>query len=49
MDNRVGVELECGGDRLMAQVVQTAARELNLQIGGEVYAVIKASAFRRLY
>ena len=44
----VGVEFECGGRRLIAQVVREAALELGLKIGGQVYAAIKASAFRRL-
>ncbi len=46
--NRVGVELECGGERLMAEVVEQAARELEITVGCELYAAIKASAFRRL-
>ncbi|WP_321367403.1 molybdenum ABC transporter ATP-binding protein [uncultured Desulfuromusa sp.] len=44
----VGVELNCGGESLMAQVVREAAIELDLDIGKTVYAAIKASAFRRL-
>jgi molybdate transport system ATP-binding protein len=47
--NRVGVELDCGGRTLVAQVVGDAARELDLRVGSQVVAVIKASAFRRLY
>jgi molybdate transport system ATP-binding protein len=46
--NRVGVELDCGGQQLVAEVVSQAARELEIVTGGEVYAAIKASAFRRL-
>jgi molybdopterin-binding protein len=30
-------------------VVRQAAEDLRVQAGGEVYAAIKASAFRRLY
>ena len=46
---RIGVELDCGGQRLVSQVVGEAQRELDLVPGSEVVAVIKASAFRRLY
>lgn len=49
LENRVGVELDCGGDRLIATVVRQAAQELGVRPGEEVCAVIKASAFRRLY
>ncbi len=47
--NRVGVELDCRGQHLVSQVVGGAARDLGLEPGAEVIAVIKASAFRRLY
>jgi molybdate transport system ATP-binding protein len=47
--NRVGVELDCNGQHLVSQVVNEAARDLDLEVGGEIIAVIKASAFRRLY
>ena len=46
--NRIGVELECGGERLMAQVTSRAARELDLAKGSAVYAAIKAVAFNKL-
>jgi len=46
---RVGVELDCGGSQLVSEVVAEAARELELAPEREVVAVIKASAFRRLY
>jgi molybdate transport system ATP-binding protein len=49
LENRVGVELDCGGERLVATVVRQAAEELGVQPGAEIYAVVKASAFRRLY
>jgi len=49
LDGRVGVELDCGGDRLIAQVVSPAVEELGIREGAEMFAVIKASAFRRLY
>lgn len=47
--NRIGVELDCGGQTLVSQVVHDAARTLDIQPGRELYAIIKASAFRRLY
>jgi molybdate transport system ATP-binding protein len=46
--NRLGVELECGKDRLVAEVVHRAAEELEITVGSELFAAIKASAFRRL-
>jgi molybdate transport system ATP-binding protein len=46
--NRIGVELECAGERLMAQVTSRAARELLIAKGSEIYAAIKAVAFNRL-
>lgn len=47
--NRIGVELTCAGGRLVSQVVPEAVRQLGIQEGTEVTAVIKASALRRLY
>lgn len=44
----VGVELECGGEKLLAQVVREAVIELDLSVGKKIYAAVKASAFRRL-
>ena len=44
--SRIGVELACGGERLVAEVVQPAARELGIENGCELYAAVKASAFR---
>ena len=46
--NRVRVELRCGAQTLIAQIVPESMRELELETGKEVVAVIKASAFRRL-
>ena len=45
---KVGVELAHGDQQLIAEVVPEAARELDIAGGGEIYAAIKASAFRRL-
>ncbi len=47
--NRIGVELDCGGQTLISQVVRDAALALDIQPGRQLYAIIKASAFRRLY
>lgn len=47
--NRVAVELDCNGQHLVSQVVGEAVRDLGLEEGGETIAVIKASAFRKLY
>lgn len=49
LENRIGVELACGGEKLIATVVRQAASELEIRVGEEIYAVIKASAFRRLF
>ena len=46
--NRIGIDLDCGGGRLVAEVVRQAADELGIKAGGEVYAAIKATAFRKL-
>lgn len=46
--NKVGVELQCGDQKLVAEVVMQAADDLAIQARSEIYAVIKASSFRRL-
>lgn len=46
--NKVGVELRCGHETLIAEVVVQAADDLAIQARNEVYAVVKASSFRRL-
>ena len=48
VNNRVGVELACGGNRLVAQIVPESVREMGISEGVEVVAVIKASSFRKL-
>ena len=48
VNNRVGVELCCGGSHLVAQIVPDSVQELGLAKGTEVVAVIKASSFRRI-
>jgi molybdate transport system ATP-binding protein len=45
---KIGVELECAGNRLIAEVVQDAVNELDITTGSTIYAAIKASAFRML-
>ncbi|TCD48834.1 molybdenum ABC transporter ATP-binding protein [Chlorobium sp. N1] len=47
-DHRVGVVLESGGRRLVAEIVRDAAEELGVREGATVFAAIKASSFRRL-
>jgi molybdate transport system ATP-binding protein len=44
----LGVELECGGEHLVAAIVKQAAQDLGIVKGSEVYAAIKATAFRQL-
>lgn len=47
--NRIGVDLECNGEgRLVAEVARQAADELGIKPGVEIYAAIKASAFRKV-
>jgi len=46
--NRLGVELQCGGERLIAEIVHQAAQDLGISRGCDLYAAIKATAFRRL-
>ena len=48
VNNRVGVELDCRGNRLVAQIVQESVCEMGLAAGVEVVAAIKASSFRRI-
>jgi molybdate transport system ATP-binding protein len=47
--NRVGVELTFGEEKLVAQVVHQAVTDLQLEPGSDIFAMIKASAFRRVY
>jgi molybdate transport system ATP-binding protein len=46
--SKLGVELEYGRGKLLAEIVPEAARELGIEQGSIVHAAIKASAFRRL-
>jgi len=45
---KTGVELDCNGSTLVAEIVPDAAQELQIIPGSTVWAAIKASAFRRL-
>jgi molybdate transport system ATP-binding protein len=47
--NRVRVELDCGGQLFIAQIVPESVRELGIEEGGSVVAAIKASAFKRIF
>ncbi|WP_028582212.1 molybdenum ABC transporter ATP-binding protein [Desulfogranum japonicum] len=47
--NRVGVELNCQGQSLVAQIVPRSVLEMNLTEGCNVVAVFKASSLQRLY
>ena len=46
--SRLGVELECGGERFIAVVTRQAVEDLGIIKDIEIYAAIKATAFRRL-
>jgi molybdate transport system ATP-binding protein len=46
--NQVGVELFCGGQKLVAEVTRQAVKDMEISEGAELYLAIKASAFRRL-
>ena len=39
---KVGVELKCGQDKLLAEIVLEAARELGIEPGATVHAAFKA-------
>lgn len=45
----VGIELDCDGNVLVAEIVPQSLKEMNIQPGSELIAVFKASAFRQLY
>ena len=45
---KIGVELECAGNTLVAEVVQDAITELAITSSSTIYVAIKASAFRML-
>lgn len=45
----VGVELDCGGNTLIAEIVPQSLEEMDIRPGSQLVAVFKASAFQRLY
>lgn len=45
---KIGIELDCAGNTLIAEVVQDAVNELNITPDSIIYAAVKASAFRML-
>ena len=45
---RIGVELKCGSELLVAEITKEAVDELGIKEGLEIYAAIKAVAFKRL-
>lgn len=49
LDGRIGVELDCDGQSLVVTIVRQAAEELAVAPGKELFAAIKADAFRRVY
>ena len=47
-DARVGVVLLVNGEKLVAEIVHSAAEELKISVGSTLFAAIKASSFRKL-
>ncbi len=45
----VGVELDCQGKTLIAEIVPQSLEELDIRTGNEIVAVFKGSALQRLY
>ena len=45
---KAGVEMTCGGERLIAEIVWEAAEDLGIRAGSEVFAAVKAATFRKL-
>lgn len=45
----VGVELLCGGKKLIAEIVPQSVEELGVKNGAEMVALFKASALQKLY
>ncbi|MEQ8164096.1 MAG: molybdenum ABC transporter ATP-binding protein [Smithellaceae bacterium] len=46
--SRIGVVLACGDEKLVAVIVRESVNDLDIKEGVEVYAAIKATAFREL-
>ncbi len=47
--NRARVELVCGENLLIAQIVPESVRELQIEQGSEIIAAIKASVFKKIF
>ena len=47
-NGRIGVGLACGSDRLVAMVVRESVQDLEIKVGMEIYAAVKATAFKQL-
>jgi len=47
-DVRVGVVLSANGEKFVAEIVRSAAEDLNITTGSTLFAAIKASSFRKL-
>ncbi len=47
-DGRIGIVLSVNGEKLVAEIVRSAAEELNIKPLSTLFAAIKASSFRRL-
>jgi len=45
---RIGLDLDCGGAKLVAEVVEQAVRDLDIRQGSRLWAAIKAAAFKKL-
>jgi molybdate transport system ATP-binding protein len=48
-EGRVGIELACGGERLIAEVMRETAQALDIRPGQPIFAAVKASAFHELF
>jgi molybdate transport system ATP-binding protein len=46
--NKLGVELNCNGEKLVVEIVRPAAEELGVRVGAELHAAFKASAVKLL-
>jgi molybdate transport system ATP-binding protein len=46
--NKLGVELDCNGGKLVVEIVRPAAEELGIRVGAELHAAFKASAVKLL-
>ncbi len=47
-EGRVGIVLSVEGEKLVAEIVRSAAKELEIRVGSTLFAAIKASSFRKL-